>query len=1103
MKKNEQILLQIILNSPHYVFWKDKELKYQGCSYSFAKYLDLSSPDEILGKTDYELPWAKKYADQYRAEDKEVIDKGISIFSKKVHIGYDADEKEEKIFSISKVPLTIDNRIEGVLCNCIDITKEELENLALLNRSKKLSKYIKDFYFNKTGDRLSSTTPENYIRELFGYYDSIIGCMPGNVYWLNRNCVLIGGNDNLAKMFGLKSRFELIGLTYEQMSAYANWTEGQGDHFKNIELEVMKSGIPKLGIEEPPVIINGEKKYYLGNKVPIFDSKKKVVGVAGISVDITDKKNAEYLKLENEKHKATEKIQKEFQKEVNQVVHDIRSPLASLEMLATYATQIPEKERENFRRIATTISDIANNFLNKHNPPLGKADSAGIEQDQARSIVVALLLQQLLSEKRFEYQSSSVEFALKIEPSHYFACLAIQPLALKRALSNLINNAVEALDSKSGKITLELTVDSENIAIKVTDNGKGMPESVKSKILQGVSVTAGKAEGHGIGMGQVLEMVKRNNGELTINSVLEQGTSIQLQFKMVSPPNWLATEINLRTTSLVVVLDDDDSIHQAWDARLIPLHQKYPSILIHHFKRADETLSFIKQLTPVQHNRLFLLSDYELLNQNQNGLEVIEAAQPCFAVLVTSHYNNPSLQKATTGLSLRILPKELASKVPINLSQVIQDTDESGAENGSVFTPDKNNQQDAPIKTVDLVLVEDNALFASQCLELLFADNTVDHYLLPEELLKNLSQYPKDTRFALDNNYEGSALNGKELADQLHQAGYTRLYLLSGDALNSDDLPDYLTAFLKNSQGLEALKGVIAGKSPIPPTPEKQREIAKTKGQETKTNSNTDFLGGIMGFIQRIVHDVRSPLMALGLGNKTLSEVLPILLATYTNPNSAENNTLNTDESTDRKIKQLLRFQAEGDEVHDASSIERLNQINDTVWRNFHNLLEKRLDPQGFTACKIYHVIQYAMAICAFNSQERQSIKWERETFFNFRGNEIASIELFKKLLTGLMEQIDTGRYQNLTITQNLGDTHHAVHLKLTANAPSADTPDSSSIHESENDLQQSIMELANRLEIKLERQPAENHDVEWVVFFPALRKPKADEARQESDHAI
>ncbi|MCD8543033.1 MAG: PAS domain-containing protein [Gammaproteobacteria bacterium] len=129
-----------------------------------------------------------------------------------------------------------------------------------------------------------------YLQEVKNYYETIIAAMPGNVYWLNRDAILLGGNENLANVFGLQSYKNLAGLTYEEMARLANWTEGQGESFKADELRVMKSGVPQVNVEEPPVFIDGHKRYYISNKVPLKNISGEIIGVLGISLDITDRK---------------------------------------------------------------------------------------------------------------------------------------------------------------------------------------------------------------------------------------------------------------------------------------------------------------------------------------------------------------------------------------------------------------------------------------------------------------------------------------------------------------------------------------------------------------------------------------------------------------------------------------------------------------------------------------------------------------------------------------------------------------------------------------------------------------------------------------------
>ena len=69
-------LLPLIMNNiPQAVFWKDRNLVYLGCNRAFAEDTGFSSPEEVIGKTDFDMPW-KEQAELYRADDRLVMESG-------------------------------------------------------------------------------------------------------------------------------------------------------------------------------------------------------------------------------------------------------------------------------------------------------------------------------------------------------------------------------------------------------------------------------------------------------------------------------------------------------------------------------------------------------------------------------------------------------------------------------------------------------------------------------------------------------------------------------------------------------------------------------------------------------------------------------------------------------------------------------------------------------------------------------------------------------------------------------------------------------------------------------------------------------------------
>ncbi len=76
LRESRQMLRAVLDTIPQHVFWKDRESVYIGCNRNFAAAVGLSSPEEAVGKTDFELPGKDGDAEGYRRVDREVIESG-------------------------------------------------------------------------------------------------------------------------------------------------------------------------------------------------------------------------------------------------------------------------------------------------------------------------------------------------------------------------------------------------------------------------------------------------------------------------------------------------------------------------------------------------------------------------------------------------------------------------------------------------------------------------------------------------------------------------------------------------------------------------------------------------------------------------------------------------------------------------------------------------------------------------------------------------------------------------------------------------------------------------------------------------------------------
>ena len=73
--RESQAMLALVLDTiPQAVFWKDLQGRYLGCNKPFAAAAGLRDPSQVIGKTDYELPWSPEEAEGYRADDRRVLE---------------------------------------------------------------------------------------------------------------------------------------------------------------------------------------------------------------------------------------------------------------------------------------------------------------------------------------------------------------------------------------------------------------------------------------------------------------------------------------------------------------------------------------------------------------------------------------------------------------------------------------------------------------------------------------------------------------------------------------------------------------------------------------------------------------------------------------------------------------------------------------------------------------------------------------------------------------------------------------------------------------------------------------------------------------------
>jgi signal transduction histidine kinase len=97
---------------------------------------------------------------------------------------------------------------------------------------------------------------------------------------------------------------------------------------------------------------------------------------------------------------------------------------------------------------------------------------------------------------------------------------------LKRALTNLIQNAVQAMPDGG---TLKIQAEHQNgaVAINISDTGTGIPPDIQPKIFSPLFTT--KSKGQGFGLAVVKRLIEAQNGTITYQTDTAKGTTFTIQ----------------------------------------------------------------------------------------------------------------------------------------------------------------------------------------------------------------------------------------------------------------------------------------------------------------------------------------------------------------------------------------------------------------------------------------------------------------------------------------------------------------------------------------------------------------------------------------------
>ncbi|SYZ73542.1 putative Histidine kinase [Candidatus Zixiibacteriota bacterium] len=132
-------------------------------------------------------------------------------------------------------------------------------------------------------------------------------------------------------------------------------------------------------------------------------------------------------------------------------------------------------------------------------------------------------MEALLAEVRESHQRKYPEVTITLENNCQAGCLVSgDPLLLKQALGNVIDNGCKAISGKNGRVAINLINVKQGLEINIADNGPGIPEEAREKIF--TPFYSGSPSGAGLGLSLAQKIVSLHGGLIDFCSSLETGT---------------------------------------------------------------------------------------------------------------------------------------------------------------------------------------------------------------------------------------------------------------------------------------------------------------------------------------------------------------------------------------------------------------------------------------------------------------------------------------------------------------------------------------------------------------------------------------------------
>lgn len=357
---------------------------------------------------------------------------------------------------------------------------------------------------------------------------TLINHLPHAIYVKDNEGRKLIANAADLHLMNCASEDEVIGKTDLEIFKDENGPRGYAE-----DMRVLQTGKPLLNYEDCYSDEEGNQKWRLISKIPLYDEQRQIIGLVGIGQDITSRKAAEEEvkkmneELEQRVAERTTQLQaanKELEAFSYSVSHDLRAPLRAIAGFSRILIEdYQESLTEEGRHVCDVISDstkmmgqLIDDLLSFSRFRRTEIQYSGIDMNMLANSV----FQEITTEEERKRITFTVEPLLQAKGDLNL---------IKQVWVNLISNAVKFSSTrKSAIITIRCKAGDNAHVYSIQDNGVGFDMKYVDKLFNVFQRLHDikQFEGTGVGLAIIKQIISRHNGKAWAVGEIDKGATV-------------------------------------------------------------------------------------------------------------------------------------------------------------------------------------------------------------------------------------------------------------------------------------------------------------------------------------------------------------------------------------------------------------------------------------------------------------------------------------------------------------------------------------------------------------------------------------------------